>query len=66
MAGGRYVDHVCVDIAYVKEDGSSVHSDLCYDKDELTDEHRKVLHEALDEWLDKANGTGIFRVTHFD
>lgn len=27
---------------------------------ELTEEYRKFLHKALDEWLDKSNGTGAF------
>lgn len=63
---GKYTDHVCVDIYYINRWGNSVQSDLCYDKTNLTPTHRKVLHEALDEWLDKANGTGQFRLWHED
>lgn len=45
--------------------GESVHSDLCWDN-ELGEWHREFLHEALDEWLNKANGTGRFCVGNFD
>jgi hypothetical protein len=48
--------------------GWSVGSDLCYNcqghqpLEPLTQDHRRLLHQALDEWLDKSNGTGSFWV----
>ena len=49
-------DHICCEIQY---DG--IHSDLCGSN--LSDpEWRKVVHSALDEWLDKSNGDGCFYV----
>lgn len=53
-------NHICSEIMYIKEGGDPVHSDLCWD--ELNEEHRKFLHDNLDEWLDKSRGTGIFYV----
>ena len=44
----------------------SVHSDICppgCDLKNITEEYRKFLHDNLDEWLDKSNGTGIFYIT---
>lgn len=55
----------CAEITYETPEGD-VHSDICYRCDpkaenmELTEEYRKFLHKALDEWLDKSNGTGAF------
>lgn len=53
--------HVCSEIMY---DG--VHSDLCGSVDDdgfpVDVEWRVLLHGALDEWLDKAGGKGIFYV----
>ncbi len=43
----------------------SIHSDLCpidCDFDKIDDVCRKNLHDNLDEWLDKSNGTGIFYI----
>lgn len=42
-----------------------IHSDICHDcgstnGSEMSEEYRKFLHDALDEWLDNANGTGAF------
>ena len=65
-AKGKYTNHVCVDVYYINRQGESVQSDLCYDKTNLTKDHRKALHEALDEWLDEANGSGQFRLWHED
>lgn len=52
--------HICAEIEYDTKDGR-VHSDICgfntADKD-----WRETLHTALDEWLDKSNGTGVFYV----
>jgi hypothetical protein len=45
-----------------------VHSDICWDcggrqgDKPLTEEYREFLHRCLDEWLDKSNGTGAFRL----
>lgn len=40
---------------------TSVGSDLCHHSHgPITDEDREWLHEALDEWLNKSNGTGSF------
>ena len=49
-------DHICCEIQY---DG--IHSDLCGSN--LSDpEWRKVVHSALDEWMDKSNGSGCFYI----
>lgn len=49
-------EHICCEIQY---DG--IHSDLCGSN--LSDpEWRKVVHSALDEWLDKSNGDGCFYI----
>jgi len=49
-------NHICSEIQY-----GHVHSDLCgvdlHDQD-----WRNLLHQALDEWLDKSNGDGCFYV----
>lgn len=42
-----------------------VHSDICFhcglnEAEEISDEYREFLHKCLDEWLDKAKGTGAF------
>lgn len=57
----------CGEISYSTPAGN-VHSDICHgcnpnqpDVPPL-DEYRKFLHQALDEWLDKSNGTGGFWV----
>ena len=54
------------EIEYTRgEDGVSVHSDVCppdCDFDNINAEYRKFLHDALDEWLDKSNGTGGFYI----
>lgn len=57
----------CGEIQYDALDGSGIHSDLCWScraktSHELTDEHRALLHAALDEWLNKSNSTGAFWV----
>lgn len=67
--------HFCGEIIYDRgydESGDScegywVHSDICFncgseDAKEITEEHRKFLHDCLDEWLNKSNGTGAFWV----
>ena len=47
------------EVEYTNENGDSVHSDLDFDFD-LKEQMRPVLHECLDEWLDKSNGEGGF------
>ena len=47
------------EVEYTNENGDSVHSDLDFDFD-LKEQMRPVLHECLDEWLDKSNGSGGF------
>lgn len=42
-----------------------VHSDICWHTDKPTELHEnyiKFLHDCLDEWLTKSNGTGAFWV----
>lgn len=52
------------EIEYRRHDGTWVHSDICPEKCEpvFTDKYRKYLHNCLDEWLDKSNGTGQFYI----
>jgi hypothetical protein len=55
---------VHAEVEYQKN-GEWVHSDLCppeCDFDRLTPEHRRILHECLDEWLDYSDGTGSFYI----
>lgn len=47
--------------------GYWVHSDICFhnglnDENGMTEEYREFLHNCLDEWLNKSNGTGAFWV----
>lgn len=56
---------VHAEIMYLKQDGTSIHSDICppaCEFDRLTSDHRKFLHDCLDEWLDKSRGTGVFYI----
>jgi hypothetical protein len=48
---------VCAEIRY-----GQVHSDLCPPNHtaDYPDSYRELLHKALDEWLDKADGQGRF------
>jgi len=51
--------HICAEIQYTGSEGN-VHSDICGDiKDQ---EWGDFLHKALEEWLEKSNGTGFFHV----
>lgn len=56
----------CGEIAYERKDVGGVHSDICWncnpkaDDQTISDNHRKFLHNCLDEWLDNSNGTGGF------
>lgn len=56
----------CGEIAYDNND-EPVHSDICYrctfpndDGEPISERNRTFLHDCLDEWLNKSNGTGIF------
>lgn len=50
------MSHICAEMQY-----DDVHSDLCIvDTTDAAD--RAVLHAALDEWLDRANGDGGFYI----
>lgn len=64
------------EIEYTDNEGRSIHSDICppgcnFNRvDELISEegeqektYRQFLHECLDEWLNKSNGTGTFFIT---
>lgn len=62
--------HVCAEIQYESPNGN-VHSDLCMENksedfsanvDQGGISWRDMLHDNLDEWLDKSNGTGWFVV----
>lgn len=54
------------EIEYVREDGTKVHSDICpaeCNSENMNDpEWRSFIHECLNEWLDKGNGTGCFYI----
>lgn len=61
----------CSEIQYYKQDGQGIHSDVCFDcggddSKELDEDHRQLLHDCLDEWLNKSNGTGFFFVADRD
>lgn len=57
----------CGEIQYETNEGN-VHSDICWncnpdsDTKPMSEEYREFLHKALDEWLNKSNGTGGFWV----
>ena len=53
----------CGEISYDTPEGG-VHSDICHHNDDqpIGDGYRKFLHDCLDEWLNKSNGTGAFWV----
>ena len=56
---------VHAEIEYTRDDGMSVHSDICppdCNFMNITAEHRKFYHECLDEWLDESGGTGVFYI----
>ena len=59
---------VVAEIEYVNEDLETIHSDIGPRSGDLhaglsDPDFRKYLHDNLDEWLDKSDGTGIFYVT---
>ena len=54
------------EIEYFREDGTSVHSDICPPECSIGGmagkDWRKFLHDNLDEWLDESQGTGGFYI----
>lgn len=53
------------EIIYRKKDDIPTHSDTCppdCDFKNISKEYREYLHNLLDEWLDKSEGTGIFYI----
>ena len=53
------------EILYRPKTGINIHSDTCpknCDFDNIDKDYRKYVHDLLDEWLDKSNGTGIFYI----
>jgi hypothetical protein len=60
------VHPVHAEIEYTKLNGESIHSDICPPNclsSGLNNLHyRKFLHDCLDEWLNKSNGTGAFYI----
>ena len=57
---------VHAEIEYTRDDGTSVHSDICppnCSPEGLSEqEYRDFLHICLEEWLNKSRGTGTFRI----
>lgn len=52
----------CGEIQYETPEGN-VHSDICWhDPAQPHANYREFLHKCLDEWLNKAGGTGAFWV----
>jgi hypothetical protein len=50
---------------YQKTDGTWVHSDICPPQclwSNMSEEHKKYLHDCLDEWLSESNGSGQFYI----
>lgn len=61
--------NVVAEIEYINEDLETIHSGIGPDNGDLnaalvvSPDFRQYLHDNLDEWLDKSDGTGIFYVT---
>ena len=61
--------NVVAEIEYINEDLETVHSDIGPAMADLnaalavSPDFRQYLHDNLDEWLDKSDGTGIFYIT---
>lgn len=56
---------VHAEIEYLNALNQKVHSDLCppgCDYNRISADYYKYLHDALDEWIHKSNGTGIFYI----
>ncbi len=60
---------VVSEIEYINEDLETIHSDIGPGGGDLNaaltvnPDFRQYLHDNLDEWLDKSDGTGIFYIT---
>ena len=56
----------CGEIQYHSNVGivGNVHSDICWNHEkldiEMTKDIREFMHDCLDEWLSKSDGTGYF------
>ena len=61
--------NVVAEIEYINEDLETIHADIGPGGGDLNAaltvslDFRQYLHDHLDEWLDKSDGTGIFYVT---
>lgn len=57
---------VHAEIEYTATDGGLIHSDICPPNHSSahmqSKEYREFVHQCLDEWLDKSNGTGGFYI----
>lgn len=70
------MNQFCGEIAYdgeyfdqwsKKMEVGGIHSDICWHSNEpMTGEYKQFLHDCLDEWLEKSNGTGAFWVGDHD
>lgn len=59
------VSKVHAEISYYDDYLGGVHSDICppeHDFNKINSEYREFLHQCLDEWLNKSNGTGVFYI----
>ena len=57
--------HAEIEYCDKERDNMSIHSDICppnCDFENLDEHHREYLHNLLDEWIDKSNGTGGFYI----
>ena len=57
---------IAAEIEYIDENLETRHSDIgprAASLDYAHAEYRQFLHDNLDEWLDKSDGTGIFYIT---
>lgn len=53
------------EIIYLNQKNEMVHSDTCPTNcnfKEMTEDHKIFLHECLEEWLTKSNGSGCFYI----
>ena len=56
---------VHAEIQYYKENGDSIHSDICPDNCDFANVdplYKELLHRLLDEWLDNSKGSGMFYI----
>ena len=66
MGWNHTAKSVVAEVEYIDSDLETRHSDIGpYEgkMSNITPEYRKFLHDNLDEWLDKSDGTGIFFIT---